>query len=231
MPDSSGPSRIVNAVKDVLGVAREALLVVLFLLLLLWPSGFNSILVNAGFTKGSVMGFEWEKLKASTEQAKGAGDAITQIQDRLQGLERSLEGATGPGTDALRAQVRELVQDTQKADQATKSSLITQQRLIAQASPAAVDTSGWIYAGKTTPARDKWTGDQTFDNVPLSELRAGTRVRVDRDVYLRDNDGRDAKNLGRVVAVLPRGEQAEVQDVAFHPRAGFVAVWVQVKKT
>jgi ElaB/YqjD/DUF883 family membrane-anchored ribosome-binding protein len=231
MPDTPDPPGFVATAKGALGVAREALIVVMFLLLILWPSAFNSVLERAGFTKGSLLGFEWEKqLKASTEQAKGAGDAITQIQDRLQGLQKSLEGATGPDAAALRAQVRDLVEDTQKADQATKNSLVTQQRLIAQAAPAAVEIAGWIYAGKTTPAHDRWTGDQTLGTVSLSELRAGTSVRMDRDVYVRDNDGRDPKNLGRVVAVLPRGEQAVVQEVAYQPRATFVAVWVKVKK-
>jgi hypothetical protein len=231
MPDMPDPPGFVATAKGALGVAREALIVVMFLLLLLWPSAFNGVLERAGFTKGSLMGFEWQKqLKDSTEQAKGAGDAITQIQARLQGLEKSLEGVTGPDAAALKAQVRALVQDTQKADQATMNSLATQQRLIAQATPAAVETSGWIYVGKTTSAHDKWTGDQALDNVSLSELRAGTRVRMDRDVYVRDNDGRDPKNLGSIVGVLPRGEQVVIQDVAFQPRPTFVAVWLKVKR-
>jgi hypothetical protein len=231
MPDMPDPPGFVATAKGALGVVREALIVVMFLLLILWPSAFNGVLERAGFTKGSLMGFEWQKqLKDSTEQAKGAGEAITQIQSRLQGLEKSLEGASGPDAAALKAQVKALVQDTQKADQATLNSLVTQQRLIAQAAPAAVEVSGWIYAGKTTSARDRWTGDQVLDSVALPELRAGTRVRVDRDVYLRDNDGRDPKNLGSIVGVVPRGEQVLIQDVAYQPRPTFVAVWVKVRR-
>ena len=234
MPDTADRPRFVGTAKDALGVAREALIVAMFLLLILWPTGFNGILERAGFTKGSLLGFEWEKqLKASTEQAKGAGDAITQIEDRLQGLESSLARVTGPEAVALRTQVRDLLQDTQRADQATKNSLVTQQRLIAQAAPALAETSGWIYAGKTTTAHDTWTGDRTIDEVPLSKLGPGTQVRVraDRDLYVRDNDGRDPKNLGRVVGVLSRGDSVVVEEVAYQPRATFVAVWLKVKRT
>ena len=232
MPDTPGSPGLVARTKDVLAVAREALIVALFLLLISWPAGFNSLLERAGFTKGSLMGFEWEKkIKASTEQAKGAGDAITQIQERLQALQKGLEGASGPDAAALKTQVRDLLQDTQKADQATKNSLATQQRLIAEVAPAAVETAGWIYAGKTTAAHDRWTGDQTIEGVTPSELQPGTRVHVRDDVYMRDNDGRDPKNLGRVVALLPRGEPVVVQEVAYQPRATFVAVWARVKKS
>ncbi len=231
MPDTPGSPRVVTLAKELLGVTREALLVAVFLLLLLWPAGFNGILERAGFTKGSLMGFEWEKqLKASTEQAKGAGDAITQIEERLTVLQANVERLSGPDATALKAQVRELVENTQKADQATKNSLLTQQRLIAEATPSAVEIAGWIYAGKTDSARTGWTGDQSVI-VPLSQLREGTRVSVDRDVYLRDNDGRDPKNLGRVIGVLPQRAQVIVQGVAFHQRATFVAVWLKVRRT
>lgn len=145
MPNMPDSPRLVATAKDALAVAREALIVVMFLLLIFWPTGFNGMLERAGFSKGSLLGFEWEKqLKASTDQAKGVGDAITQIEDRLQALQKSLEGATGPEVAALRTQVRDLLQDTQKADAATKNSLVTQQRLIATAAPAAAEISGWI---------------------------------------------------------------------------------------
>jgi ElaB/YqjD/DUF883 family membrane-anchored ribosome-binding protein len=231
MPEMPDAPRLVASAKDALAVAREALIVALFLLLVFWPTGFNSMLERAGFTKGSLLGFEWEKkIKASTEEAKGAGDAITQIQDRLQTLQKSLEATTGPDAAALKSQVRDLLQDTQKADQATKNSLATQQRLIAEVAPAAVETVGWIYLGKTTAAHDRWLGDQTTDDVSPPELKPGTRIRMRDSVYVRDNDGRDAKNLGRVVSVLPRGEQVVVQEVAYQPRATYVAVWARVQK-
>ena len=79
-PDPSTKPRYVALAKDCLAVAREALLVAGFLMLLLLPERFNGLLERAGFTKGSLLGFEWEKtLKASTDQAKGAGDAISQV--------------------------------------------------------------------------------------------------------------------------------------------------------
>jgi ElaB/YqjD/DUF883 family membrane-anchored ribosome-binding protein len=231
MPDSPGPPRFIGNAKETLAVAREALIVLAFLLLVCWPTAFNGILERAGFIKGSLMGFEWEnKVKASTEQAKGAGDAITRIQEQLQTLQKALEGATGPNAAALKGQVTELLVETRKADEATKNSLVAQQRLIAEVAPSAVTSAGWIYLGKTTSAQDRWLGEQTVDGESPSALKPGTTVRVRDDVYIRDNDGRDPRNLGRVVGVVPGGERVVVQEVRYQPRPAFVAVWAQVTR-
>ncbi len=64
--------------KDGVSVLREALPVVLFLMLLFLPGTIKTSLEKAGFTKGSLLGFEWEKeILASSEHAKGAGQAIS----------------------------------------------------------------------------------------------------------------------------------------------------------
>src|SRR5215470_6542878 len=98
LPGAAWPmTNLLQATKDTLTVVRETLFVALFLLLVLWPTTFNSILQRAGFTKGSLLGFEWEKkIQASTEDAKSAGGAIAQIQERLQVLQRAVESASGP---------------------------------------------------------------------------------------------------------------------------------------
>src|SRR5262245_51845067 len=226
MPDTPGPPRFIANTKEGLAIAREALIVAVFLLLVLWPTAINGILERAGFTKGSLMGFEWEKkVKASTELAKGAGDAITRIEEQLQTLQKGLESATGQDAAALKGQVRDLLDETRKADEATKNSLMTQQRLISEVAPATVPSAGWVYLGKTTPAHDKWLGDQTVDGASPADLKPAATVRVRDAVYIRDNDGRDPKNLGRVVGVLGVGESVVVQEVRFQPRAAYVAVW------
>ncbi len=61
-PAPSTNPRYVAMAKDCLAVAREALLVAGFLMLLLLPERFNGLLERAGFTKGSLLGFEWENV-------------------------------------------------------------------------------------------------------------------------------------------------------------------------
>src|SRR5262245_65572072 len=99
-PAPSGSPRYLVMAKDCLGVAREALLVAAFLLLLLLPERINDLLERAGFTKGSLLGFDWEKrIKVSAEQAKGAGDAISQVESRLKEFDDRLRALDTPNTE------------------------------------------------------------------------------------------------------------------------------------
>ena len=52
-PDPPTNPRYAAFVKDCLAVAREALLVAGFLMLLILPKRFNGLLERAGFTKGA----------------------------------------------------------------------------------------------------------------------------------------------------------------------------------
>lgn len=146
-PVPSTSPRYVAMAKDCLAVAREALLVAGFLMLLLLPERFNGLLERAGFTKGSLLGFEWEKtLKASTDQAKGAGDAISQVEARLKDFVAQLEALDKKTTDpnvksaiaSISHDVQASLQETAKADRAAKSS-----PLIRDGCTDAPNGSGW----------------------------------------------------------------------------------------
>jgi hypothetical protein len=178
--------RYVALVKDCLAVAREALLVAGFLMLLILPERFNGLLERAGFTKGSLLGFEWEKtLKASTDQAKGAGDAISQVDGRLKDFAAQLEALDKKTNDvnvksaiaSISRDVQASLQETAKADRAAKSSLLTQQQLIAQVAPGSSTeaAAGWMYLGKTDAPDGKWLAGspETIETVPTSALSPG----------------------------------------------------------
>src|SRR5262245_3841722 len=186
MADPAPPAspRYVATAKDCLAVAREALLVAAFLLLLLLPERFNDLLERAGFTKGSLLGFDWEKrIKVSAEQAKGAGDAISQVESRLKEFDDRLRALDTQTTDArvksaialLSRDVQASLQETAKADRAAKSSVLSQQQLISQVAPAAVEATGWMYLGKTDAPGGKWLpgSPETIETVPTSAIKPG----------------------------------------------------------
>ena len=241
-PVPSTNPRYVAMAKDCLAVAREALLVAGFLMLLLLPERFNGLLERAGFTKGSLLGFEWEKtLKASTDQAKGAGDAISQVDGRLKDFASQLEALDKKTTDpnvksaiaSISHDVQASLQETAKADRAAKSSLLTQQQLIAQVAPASVpEASGWMYLGKTDAPNGKWLAGspETIESVPTSALKPGARVRARDDVYLRADSATGQHNEGKVLSVLSRGREVEILAVQYPGRPWGAAAWVKVKR-
>jgi len=242
-PAPSTNPRYVAMAKDCLAVAREALLVAGFLMLLLLPERFNGLFERAGFTKGSLLGFEWEKaIKASSDQAKGAGDAISQVEGRLKDFVAQLEALDKKTTDvnvksaiaSISRDVQASLQETAKADRAAKSSLLTQQQLIAQVAPASSTetAAGWMYLGKTDGPDGKWlTGSpETIETVPTSALKPGARVRARDDVYLRADSASGQDNEGKVLSVLSRGQEVEILSVQYPSRPWGAAAWAKVKR-
>jgi hypothetical protein len=242
-PTPSTNPRYVVMAKDCLAVAREALLVAGFLMLLLLPERFNGLLERAGFTKGSLLGFEWEKtLKASTDQAKGAGDAISQVEGRLKDFVAQLEALDKKTTDpnvksaiaSISHDVQASLQETAKADRAAKSSLLTQQQLIAQVAPGSSTeaAAGWMYLGKTDAPDGKWLSGspETIESVPTSALKPGARVRARDDVYLRADSATGQHNEGKVLSVLSRGREVEILSVQYPSRPWGAAAWAKVKR-
>src|SRR5437773_1156896 len=76
-----------SKLKDVTSTVRDVLLLGLFILLLTWPKFINDRLATAGFTKGSIAGFEWEtQLKSSTEQTKAAGETVQKANENYSDL-------------------------------------------------------------------------------------------------------------------------------------------------
>jgi len=87
--------------KDALASFRELLLVLTFLLLLTFPGCVNTILVKAGFTDGSVMGFNWKQkaiesndvADSSQMLAETAIDQLDQLQSKLDSVSNQLNAA------------------------------------------------------------------------------------------------------------------------------------------
>ena len=88
---------IISLIKDVIAALRDAVIFIVFLLLLFAPGMVNDRLVSAGFTKGSFAGMEWEaKIKSAAEETKSVGQSVdkatqnyTNLIDSLNALEKS----------------------------------------------------------------------------------------------------------------------------------------------
>ncbi|WP_026224358.1 hypothetical protein [Methyloversatilis thermotolerans] len=84
--------------RDLVAVLRDGALFLLAALLILFPATFNSILVNAGFEEGSLVGFKWKsKLIESNSALEEAQATIAQLQARNDELLKALSDAGGAG--------------------------------------------------------------------------------------------------------------------------------------
>ena len=98
-------------VKDFIALLKDAVLLCFFLLLIFFPSFFNGILQKAGFTEGSIMGFNWkqkaleskEVADSSQKLATLANMQLEQIQKRMdsQATRLAVVGQTSSDTSVL----------------------------------------------------------------------------------------------------------------------------------
>ncbi|HZR82113.1 MAG TPA: hypothetical protein VFD92_13540 [Candidatus Binatia bacterium] len=101
MADNGSPdhgSRLSGGIsvgKDLLSLLRDASLFILAVLLVVFPSAFNAILVNAGFEEGSIVGFKWKsKLFESDAALQQAQTTITDLQTKNDQLAKVLSEVT-----------------------------------------------------------------------------------------------------------------------------------------
>lgn len=227
--------------KDVIAALRDSVVFLVFLLLLVTPSTINQRLVAAGFTKGSFGGLEWQaQLKASAEQTKTVGQAVSQADDNYKGLIERLseleKKVTDPAVKASIGGISEQAQTFQKqivvADKAIKHSLSAQQQLVEQVSTTPVATSGWVYLGKVTEEKNKWApgSPQTVSAFnPL--LLPAALLTITDDVYLRADGPPNSRSSAPILAVLKAGQMVQAVEVDYsHAKTGGWFIWAKVQR-
>ena len=181
----------VAVMKDVVSALRDSVLLFLFLLLLFAPTTINDRLVSAGFTKGSIGGFEWAaQMKSAAEETKTIGQTVGQatenyskLIDRLSELEKKVTDPT------LKAEVKNIggVAETSRvelttADRALKRSLAIQQQVVAQIGSSLVADAGWMFLGKVTEDKTAWSvGSPQTVSPTLVPLSPGLKLTVRDD--------------------------------------------------
>lgn len=227
--------------KDTLSALRDGLLFVVFLLLFFTPAKVNQRLKEAGFTKGSIAGFEWQaKLKEAAEQTKSVGQSVGQateeygrLIDRLKELENKV---SDPSFKAemknIGVSAEESRMNLETADRTLKRSLATQQQVVAEVAFSSVVESGWMFLGKVTEDKTAWSSGspKTILSSP-SPPPPGTALIVRDDAYLRGDSPSNSRASAPILGVVKIGEALKVIEVDFsHAKSGGWFVWAKVRR-
>ncbi len=143
MPDR--PQGIIEQLKGLVTFLREAVIVLVLILLLLFPRTINSILTKAGFTQASIAGFTWQReLEAAVQTTQDANQSVAKLEGELQNTSAQLEqlrtaADTPPAVrdriSTLSARLERSQSETRAVKESLQSSLATQQRIMRQAAP------------------------------------------------------------------------------------------------
>jgi len=138
--------------KSTLGVARELLLVVLLVLLILFPKVVNGLLLTAGFTKADIAGLHWESVQKASEQAGEAGQQIQAASQRIDSVQKGLDALAAKTSDPsvktevdrLKTELNQSAQTTKNASSDLQASLATQESVLQTARPQnGIGTGAW----------------------------------------------------------------------------------------
>jgi hypothetical protein len=143
VPDQpSGVQKSLQTWKDGFGLLREVFIVGIFILLLAAPGKVNRVLSAAGFTKMSLWGVEWEKLRDQAEEANAeaakAVKTFEQVEGDLKTARKQLEELSRRVDDPavktdiqnLSAQIQASETKAAVADDTLKSSAAKQQYVL-----------------------------------------------------------------------------------------------------
>ena len=228
--------------KDVVSALRDGVLIILFVLLIFAPTTIKDRLVSAGFTKGSIGGFEWEaQIKSAAEQTKTVGNTVGQATENYSRLIERLSELEKKVTDpTVRAEVKNLgeVAETSRAelttaDRALKRSLATQQQVVAEIASSPVADSGWMFLGRVNEDKSAWyvNSPQTINPTPAPPS-LGARLTVRDDAYLRADGPSNARASAAILGVAKVGETLRIDEVDYsHAKGGGWFVWAKVHRS
>ena len=150
--------KVVSLGKDIVALLRDATLFVLAMLLLAFPAQFNTILVDAGFEEGSVVGFKWKsKLIDSNQALEEARSTIASLQTRNDELLKALQYAKAKSDDpelmkrvtALQEENRKLQDQTQRVQTVVADTIESNAPLVQKAISAAEQRAAPATLGKS----------------------------------------------------------------------------------
>lgn len=231
---------ILSILKDLTVILRDGIILILFLLLIITPGRINSILVSAGFTKGTIGGLSWEaKLKTAADETRTVGQSVDlarrnydSLAGRLKALEQKMKD---PRLKSEVKQINDLVTVSQGeldvADRTVKRSLASQQQIVAEIAPTQASVGGWIYVGKVNQNKSNWEQGSpvTVASFPLP-FRVDRILNVTDDAYLRAEGSAGARASASIVGVVKAGAEVRVESYDFSPvPGGGWFVWAQVK--
>ncbi len=104
-PTQENKRSILGIWKDLVAVVRDTAILALGILLILFPTKFNDLLVNAGFEEGNVVGFKWKaKLVESDQALKEAQANITDLAAQNEKLTKALYDVQSKSIDSIEKQ-------------------------------------------------------------------------------------------------------------------------------
>ncbi|MBC8185712.1 hypothetical protein H8E88_31890 [candidate division KSB1 bacterium] len=227
----------IENLKNFLSAIREAIIIALFILVLIFPGTFNKILNEAGFTKGSLLGFDWEKTQEETADAAkevaAVNEELVEIKEQLTAVQSQPVNQRPESYRKINQQVQILITKSEKADRKLKASLYDQQQALQATGRTIKVQSGWLGLGRVKETKTTWMhGNPTTIQMVDPDIKPGVTLILKTDTYLRNETPGQWHSQGKILSVLKVGEKVKViRQVDYSPaKSGGFYVWAYVER-
>jgi len=207
----SAMARLIAVWKDLIALLRDSALFAIAVLLLLFPTTLNTVLVKAGFEEGSIVGFQWKsKLVESDTALKEARASITDLRSQIDKMAKVLADAEAKLDDpSLKAHIAQLEEESKQLTIASSRVQASVQTTIASTAPLVEKAQAAV---SPTP---RWgvvfSGDSTLEAARYEIEVAAPKFGIpNASIYLRQGSYRS-------VAVVE--DRAQAEHVLFKAKA------------
>ncbi|MCI0390047.1 MAG: hypothetical protein MOB07_14955 [Acidobacteria bacterium] len=194
--DANSLSTFVGIGKDIVALLRDSALFILALLLLVFPSKFNTILVSAGFEEGSIVGFKWKSgLVQSDNALKEAQATITDLRAQLDKMSKTLAEAQPQLSDtSLKDNISKLQEENKQLNIATsmveatvQSTIDSNAPLVGKIPSAANTRFGVVFSGDATLEQAKYEAETIAPKLGIPNASIFFREGMYRSVSVVDD--------------------------------------------
>ena len=209
MSDTKPLDNVVGITTDIFVLLREMCIVILFVLLLVFPLTFQSLLTRIGIKSVPTPFGDIDVADAGGTVStldRGLSDSV----ERLQQIQAKVSDASSKNDiQNVVTYLQGLEDQAQTTDDTIKTTLVAQQAAVAKASPQAAKVSGWLLLGHVGPDKQQWTGTKGPKNVAATlspVITVGEEFEVTSPAYLRDSAPAEEHKKNKVVGVVTSGQ-------------------------
>jgi len=219
---------VLTTTQSLFTVLRDVFLVVLFVVLLGFPTQLNSILTKAGISQLNGGIFTWQQqAKKATTQSTDAAQADSSASAALDEIKSALDDIASQSTDPnIRKQATDAsnqaassIASLESANSSLAHSVLTLQTT-AQGTQSTAQSSaaeGWVLLGNTDPTHQRWTHLTTPKIASASPaVTVGQTVTFADNVFLRADKTQDQKyNQAAILGAVRSGSAAVITDIDY----------------
>jgi hypothetical protein len=229
----------IQLLKEIFLLLREAIIVLLFLFLLMFPTSFKNKLVELGFSRVEFMGMDMN-LSEQIKETADAGKQVADLQLQASGLKSVIDSIQKKSTNpeekkilkSLSNKTETMYSTANKLDGNIKQRMSVQQEALTEQTNIKAPDEGWIYAGKINQEQTTWllSIKPTIAERKIN-YESGEELTITDDVYLRKDEVTTMRANSEVIAVIKAGEKVIFIEKDYsHAVGGGWFMWLKVRR-